>query len=274
MFSILRRSLLPMLLVAVLPLGVSASDKPGKLSADQVVAKYLDAMGTAPSRAAVNSRLAQGSVHFSQLITGDIHLDGKAQLRSSGPKFQCVFQFASPQYPGEQFAFDGQNAKIAQIGQLARSMLGDFLAGEPEILREGLWGGEFSTAWPLLDTKASGAKLRSEGIKKINDHGLYVLDYAPRKRNNNGELEIRFYFEPDTFRHVLTEYRLTAAPFDAGQSTDTAMLVTTVEERFSEFRVVDNLALPTQWEIEVHTEPSQSQGFAWKVVFTGIEDNK
>jgi hypothetical protein len=277
-----RRNLLcsGLLLVAALfvlpdaPAPALASDKAAKLSADEVVAKHLQALGTPEARSAAKSRVAQGTVAFSELITGNAHLDGRALFRSEGPMLKCVIQFASPQYPGEQFAFDGQNVGVAQIGPEARSMLGGFLAGEPEILREGLWGGELSTAWPLLDTKASGAKLRSEGIKKVDGRDLYVLDYTPRKRNNNGELEIRFYFEPETFHHVLTEYRLTAEPIDAGQATDAAMIVTTVDERFSEFHAVGSLTLPTQWEIEARTEPSQSHGFVWKVVFASIEDNK
>jgi hypothetical protein len=262
------------LLATALFLVSPAFCKAAKLSADDVVAKYLAAMGTPEARAAAKSRLAQGSVQFDQLITGNVRLDGKALMRSEGQKFKCVFQFASPQYPGEQFAFDGQNAQVARIDQESRSMLGNFLVSEPEILREGLWGGNLSTAWPLLDTRASGAKLRFEGLKKVDGRDLYVLDYTPKKRENKGEMEIRFYFEPDTFHHVMTQYRLTVAPFDSNGSTDVAAVVTTVEERFSDFHAVDGLTLPMQWEIRARVEPSQSQGYAWKVTLTSIEHNK
>lgn len=252
----------------------SASDKAPKLSADEIVAKYLQAIGTADARSAAKSRVAQGNVVFSELITGNTHLDGRALFRSEGTMLKCVFQFASPQYPGEQFAFDGKSVGVAQIDQQARSMLGSFLVGEPEILSEGLWGGELATAWPLLEEKTTEVKLKSEGVKKVDGRELYVLDYTPKKRGNNGELEIRFYFEPDTFHHVLTEYRLSAVPLDSQQATDAVDVVTTVDERFSNFSAVDGLTLPMKWEIEARKEPSQSHGFAWNVVFTSIENNK
>jgi hypothetical protein len=214
----------------------SASDKTAKPSVDEVVAKYLGAMGTADARSAAKSRAAQGTVAFSELVTGNAHLDGKALFRSEGAKLKCVFQFASPQYPGEQFVFDGKNVGVAQIDQQARSMLGGFLVGEPEILSEGLWGGELSTAWPLLDTKASGAKLKYEGLKKIDGRELQEVSYVPKKRTNSGELSVRLYFEPDTFRHVFTVHKLSASPVESGQATDPSTVTTTVEERFGDSR--------------------------------------
>jgi len=273
MYHNLRKSFLTLLLLLFVASVLLAADKAAKLSFDEMVSKYFDALGTREARTTAKSRVAQGTVQFNTLVTGNMHLDGKAIYLSSGPKLKCVFQFTSPQYPGEQFTFDGQDVGVAKTDQQARSMLGDFLINEPEILQEGLWGGELSTAWPLLDTKASGAKLKMEGLKKLGGRRLYVLDYTPKRRNNGGELEISIGFEPETFRHVLTEYRLSAAPFDSEQSTGISTVVTTVDEQFSGFHSVDGLTLPTQWEIHIHKDPGVSRAFAWMVVFTSIKDN-
>jgi hypothetical protein len=245
-----------------------------KVSLDELVSKHLDAIGTADARAAVKSRVAEGTAAFNERITGIVHLDGKSRLLSQGSKFKVSLQFANPQYPGEQFVYDGQNVQVAMIDQQSRSMLGNFLVTEPEILREGLWGGTLNMAWPVLDIKGSGAKLKYEGLKKIDGRELQEVSYAPKKRTSSGELQIRLYFEPDSFRHVLTVYKLSAAPVETGQTTDPSTVTTTVEERFSGFQAVDGLTLPLEWETRARVEPGKAQEFQWKIGFTSVTHNK
>lgn len=83
-----------------------------------------------------------------------------------------------------------------------------------------------------------------------------------------GKLEIHLYFEPDTFHHVLTVYRLEKTVDEGGeaQASNAGTQTTTVEERFDDFRQVDGLTLPFAWDIRLRVEPSsKAQEFEWKV---------
>jgi hypothetical protein len=265
--------LIAMVLLAV-AFASPASDKPPKLSADEIVAKHLDSIGTADARGAVKSRSAQGTVVFSERITGAVHVDGSASLISEGGKVKYAFQFGSPQYPGEQFAFDGKNVGVALIDQQSRSRLGNFLVTEPELLSEGVFGGVLGTGWPLLDIKTSGAKLKSEGEKKIDGRDLYALSYTPKKRNASGDLTVELFFDPETCRHVMTVYRLATTPVDQGETTDPGSVTTIAEERFDDFHPVDGITLPMTWDVRQRIEPGKAVEYEWKVALATVAHNK
>jgi hypothetical protein len=250
-----------------------------KFRVDELVAKHLNSIGSAEARSAVKSRAAQGTVAFNERISGTVHLDGAATLLSLGPKLKCAFQSNNPQYRGEQFVFDGKAVQVALIDQGSRSALGNFLVNEPEILQGGLFAGTLSMGWPLLVLNAAGAKLKSEGLKKIEGRDLYEVTYVPKKRGGRGELLVHFYFEPDTFQRVMTIYRLSATTIAGGESdaqaSDSGTRTTTVTEMFSDFHSVDGVALPFSWEIRFRVEPSsKAQEFSWKVSFSSIVHNK
>jgi hypothetical protein len=271
------KTLIPgLFLVGLLALVISgaASDKARKLSVDEIIPKHLDSVGSAEARAARKSRVAQGTVQFSERSSGTIHLDGKASIVSQANKVKVAFGFATPQYPGEQLVFDGQSVQVALIDQQARSRLGNFVVEEPEVLREGVFGGVRAMSSPLLDVKASGVKLKSEGIKKVADRELYALSYIPRRRHNNGDLSVLLFFHPATFHHVLTIYRLAAAPVDQGETTDSSSVTTTVEERFDDFHAVDGVTLPLSWDARARVEPGKALEYEWKVTLTNIMHNK
>jgi hypothetical protein len=261
--------------VAMLMVG-SALGEDSRPSIDELLAKHLDSIGTQEARSAVKSRVVQGTVAFNERISNMVHLDGTALLLAQGAKFKCAFQFNSPQYRGEQLVFDGAGVQVAMLDQQARSVLGNFIVNEPEILREGLWGGTLSMGWPLLDVKASGAaKVKLEGEKKIDGRELYEVTYVPKKRSNSGEILIHFYFEPGTFRHVMTVYRLmTAVNQDGTAPGDPNTSTTTVHELFGDFQVVDGVTLPAQWEIRIRVEPGKAQEFQWKVAISEVAHNK
>jgi hypothetical protein len=48
---------------------------------------------------------------------------------------------------------------------------------------------------------------------KVDGVDLHRIDYIPKKRS---DLEIHLYFEPDTFRHVMTVYLMTIAAPPSG----------------------------------------------------------
>lgn len=190
----------------------SAVGKDAKLSPEEIVAKHLESIGPVHAREAVKSRLAEGTAQFNELISGKVHMEGKAQLLSMGRKMKAALQFGQPQYPGEQFVFDGRSPQVAMTDPTARSVLGNFLFTQTEILNEGLFGGTLFTSWPLLDFKERQAKLKYEGVKKIEGRELQEATYLPRKRGGNGDL-----LHPTLFRgrHISScAYRV---PADAAQ---------------------------------------------------------
>jgi hypothetical protein len=244
-----------------------------KLTAGEVVQNHLNSIGTAEARAKVVSRTAQGKVAFSERIQHSLYMEGTASLMSQAQKHRCDFKFGSPQYPGEQLVFDGKNSLIATVDQTSRSRLGNFLFLQDEVLREGLWGGVLSTAWPLLRMQDSGATVKYTGLRKIAGQQLYELSYTPRKRSQNGDLEIKLYFDPEAFRHVLTVYSLTMA-HGTDTKSDPNQTMVIVEEHFSDFHEVDGLTLPSHWGVRYRVEPQvKAQEYQWDVSFPSIVHN-
>ena len=256
--------------VAVIMSVSAATAQDGKVSIEELVSKHLQSIGktTKPTSA---PRLLQGKVVFSEIIGRNVHLEGASSVLSQGRKFKCSFQFGLPQYQGEQFVFDGQKSMVGMIDPTSRSNLGTFLYSQEDILREGLFGGTLSTGWPLLTLAESGAKLKYEGVRKMEGRELYDVVYVPKKRGGNGDLSIHLYFEPQTYRHVMTVYTLTLynATGNAAEGTDETKQ--TLEERFDDFRETDGVTLPWHWTVRYHVTPqSKPQEFQWESNFQSL----
>jgi len=254
------------------------------MKAEDVVAKHLDSLGTAQVRAAVKARVAQGTAQYKILVGGAGELDGKAVMVSQERKLQFMMKFPNNLYRGEQFIFDGDKVQVtASTAQQTRSSFGQFVYVQDTILREGLLGGELSTAWPLLSLDSHKPKLSYEGLKRIDGKELHDLRYRPKKST---DAEIHLYFDPETFHHVLTVYTISIrtqlghedaqlsnaspiggdlgpAPSPAGgvvtetSETATARQQETryrLEEKFSDFRTVDGLTLPNHYTIHFSQE--------------------
>jgi hypothetical protein len=117
--------------------------------------------------------------------------------------------------------------------------------------------------------------LKYEGLKKISGQQLHDISYIPKKRSESGDLSIHLYFEPETYHHVLTVYRVTMA-HDSGQTlSDPNQTTVIVEERFADFQQVDGLTLPRHWDIRYRVEPQNiPQEYDWDVVLTQVAHNK
>ena len=252
---------------------ISGSAKDPKPTVDAIISKHLDSVGTVEARASAISRVAEGKVVFAEIIQHTLRLEGTANLLSQGRKHRCEFQFANPQYPGEQFVFDGNKGLVGMVDQTSRSRLGNFLFLQEEILREGLFGGVLSTAWPLLDTGVNPS-LKYEGLRKIDGQQLYEISYLPKKRSESGDLAIHLYFDPETYHHVLTVYKVTML-HGTQTLSDPNQTTVIVEERFGDFRQVDGLTLPRHWDIRYRVEPQNfAQEYQWDVVLAQIAHNK
>ena len=100
----------------------------------------------------------------------------------------------------------GKKFSARQFKPGSRTCLAQFFLTNDAIFKEGLVGGTLTESWPLLNLTDKNPKLEYVGLKKIGDHQLHAMKYTPRK---GSDLKIVLYFEPDTFRHVRTEYSRT-----------------------------------------------------------------
>jgi len=242
----MRSSIRYLAITAVIPtlLAVCAAKD---LEISDLVKKNLESIGTDSARATVKSRVTQGPVRLVYLTGGAGMLDGKQVVASEGNKMVVLLKLLNPKYHGERFISDGEKTSVTQISPGAYSPFGEFVMVHDEILREGLLGGTLSTNWALAHLNERHAKLRYEGLKKVGEVELHRVDYAPAKHS---DLEIKLYFELDTFRHVLTTYSMTISPKIATTDDQTARQrpgYYQVEERFGDFKQTDGLQLPSRW---------------------------
>ncbi|MGA9528725.1 MAG: hypothetical protein WBS24_11465 [Terriglobales bacterium] len=268
-------------------------------NADELVAAHLDSIASPAVRAGLKTRGVQGPVEFRILVGGAGVLDGKAQIASDGKKLVFLMKLPNNEYRGEQFIFNGDKDQVAFSGaQQTRSPVGNFVFVQDAVIREGLLGGTLSTAWPLLDLNERKAKLSFEGLKKIDGQQLYELRYRPHK---SSDLEINLYFDPQTYHHVETTYSYSttasltgtnplAATTDSpvaggGRSasagvasgspeTAQARLVPNrfrLTEKFSDFKTVDGVTLPTQDDIQFSQELQNGRTTLWDWNLKGLE---
>jgi len=263
------------------------SNAAAEVKLEDILSGYLASLGAPATRAAVKSRVVEGATQFNVLTGGSGKAtDGTAVIVSDGRKFQFMMKFANSNYHGERFICDGNEVSVATATDAqTRSNFGNFVYIQDIVLREGLMGGELSTAWPLLDLEQRKAKLSYDGLKTIDGRQLYEVRYKPKKGQ---DVEIRLYFDPESFHHVLTLYTLSVRPQmvqggqvsglavpEMGAGTPNASQQTPiqgtvgadaaqagaqqetryrVEERFSQFKTVDGLTLPNHYMIHFTQE--------------------
>jgi hypothetical protein len=247
---LLMRSLAILIALAA-SLAVSAAKD---LQVNDLVQKSLDSIGTEHARAGVKDCVAQGALHFVMITGGVGFQDGKQVLASEGDKMVLLLKLPNPIYHGERFISDGKKTSVAELIPGTFSHLGEFVHVHDEVLKEGLLGGTLSSNWALAHLDERHAKLHYKGLKKVNGVELHRVEYVPAKHT---DLEIELYFEPETFRHVLTTYSMTISPQLAASETGTARekpAYYQMEERFGDFKQTDNLQLPGRWILRFSTD--------------------
>ena len=219
-----------------------------KMEVADVVARHKASIGTAEALAAVKNQLVLTNARFTFKGSANV-ITGKALILSAGDKNLWGMNFASNDYPQDRFGFDGKDARVGKSTPNTRSLLGEFLNNNRTILKDGLLGGTLSSAWPLLEANARGAKVKLEGTKKIDGKETIVLSYAPKA---SSDLVIKFYLDSSTHQHLRTEYTLVRAAIQgssvdnsAGQSGAVYKLV----EEFSNFSKMGQLTLPRDYKI-------------------------
>ena len=113
---------LPIALLCHVALGFSislwAADKP-----EEVVAKHLDAIGSAEARKNMKSRVVQGGSTYRVLVGGTGAIDGKFVFASEGQKSNFLFKINAGGFHGEQFICDGAKIRSPVRTRMSRSSL-------------------------------------------------------------------------------------------------------------------------------------------------------
>ncbi len=292
MVIVSRMALGALFLAPASPLMRAAEMKP-----EDVVARHLDAIGTAAARAAAKSRIVQGTAEFKVRVGASGYLQGTSALVSEGRKSVLMIKLANNDYRGEQFVTDGDKVSVAATTSNHRwSDFGEFVRSQDQIVREGLLGGELTTAWALLNLAENKAKLNYDGEKKVDGRPAYQLTYHSKKRD---DLTVHLFFDAETYCHVLTTYSITLASGLGGFApsiSDQAGLTTpsnapgadvtqsskqketryTIEERFSDFKTVEGLTLPAKYVIHFTAELQNgtTNVYEWDVAADEVSNNR
>lgn len=139
-------------------------------------------------------------------------------------------------------------------------------------MREGLLGGTLSVAWPLLDVQERQPKLKYNK-REVERRQLHELTYNPKSQSGVEGLQIRLFFDPETFRHVMTEYRFeepgdeypgTVGRRDIVQALNDRRFAV-LREKLDNFSEVDGMMLPHRYTIEYSVTAQYSAVTYWKV---------
>jgi hypothetical protein len=250
------------LLIGVLAFGgvtIGASDKSDKkLTPAEVINKHLESIGSAEARGRVHGTKIKGVCTLNVREGGTGQAQGQVVLASQREMNLTKIVFESEDNP-TWFKFDGTKASVSQFRPGRRTSLENFFAAYEILMREGLLGGTLSESWPLLNVEAKNPKLEYAGIKEVGGRRLMAVKYTPHK---SSEMKIVLYFEPETFRHVRSEYSQTIYATDQQRiatgrglpaATDARATNARINafEEFSDFKEEQGLNLPHTYTFEL-----------------------
>jgi hypothetical protein len=245
-----RNLILALSLAAFFHSVYAADSKP-----EEIVAKHLDSIGTAEARAAIKSRAVQGTLHFKVLSGGSGDIAGTWGRVSEQRKSNFVMRFGTGDWRGEQFVFDGDKISFAAATSThKRSVLARIVSSQDFIVKEGLLGGELSTGWALQNLDRSRVKLEYIGLKKVDGRELQGIQYYSK---GNTDMTVKLYFDPETYRHVMTVYSVSVSPNMSRRITDSVNqqeIRYTIEERFSDFQTDNGITLPRHYDLQYTQE--------------------
>jgi len=237
-----------------------------KMKPEEIVAKHMEAVGAAETLNSIHSRIIAGSVVAVLHAPATARFEGQAIMASEGSKNTIGMGFESAGKYEERFAFDGSNVTVGYARPGTRGYWGDFLLTHENIIKMGLVGGVLSDSWPLRELSEKKQKLEYDGIKKIENRSLHEIKYIPK---GSSDLEIKLFFDAETYQHVRTEYtRVISAGIGTGQipsgrpgsaaasgAVDQSGQQRTTRyrmtEQFSDFRKEGGLMLPHGYQVNL-----------------------
>ena len=229
----------------------------------QLAALHIESVGNPAVLSQIKSIASVGTAKVEFTSGGLENLGGLTVMISEGPKMAIAMQFPNIDSSGEYFAYDGKEVTVRDLIPGGKSPLADFLYRYDKIMKNGLLGGVYSNAWPLLNISRGGAtmKIRKTGVEGKD---LFELEYRPR--DYHAEMKICLYFDPETWRHVRTHYYLST---DGDFNTNPSLT-----EKFDNFIKVRELTLPHSYTLYIE-EPAVAK---WNIeisewIFNGPEAN-
>lgn len=245
-----------------------------KITAEELLTRHLQSIGTADARAAVKTRIISGTSQVIFRTTPVGQAVGKAVLASEGTKSLVGMSFPSPVYPREQLGFNGTSFIAAFATPGTRSVLGNFLMTNEAIFKQGLMAGTLSSAWPLTDPSRS-AQLKYLGTKRTDNRMLHEVRYSPR---SGSDLTITLFFDSETFRHVRTEYERVITASIGNRSytnVETRESRYKMTEEFSLFKTEGGLTLPHIYTIKLEVDTQGGTFLAeWTIKLTQFDFNQ
>ena len=242
-------------LLAVIPSNALAQ----RIKLDDLIEQHLASIAPAERRNAVQNLVINGTSSIEYQLGGIRDVAGSATITSAMGKRLIAMEFDYPLYPGERFLFNGESVVVGRITPTERSVLGDFLYQFRMFIREGLLGGTLTLGWPLVDLEATNPRLNYRGLRKTEGRRLHDVEFRPHR--GQSDFTVHLYFEPDTFRHVMTRYQMVQ------QDENLHYLIV---ERFSDFLEEEGLTLPHTYEMQLSI-PGRIQ--LWKMGLTKYQTN-
>jgi len=266
--------LLSVLCIIAVHLHGAPADNP---SPEQLISAHLKAFGVPDASSQIKSISFVGTTdaEFIQGMHGK--MNGTVVSVSQGAKMGMVMKFQDQNYPGEYFAYDGKSVTVGNIQPGLKSPIADFLYRYNKVMKNGMLGGVFSNAWPLLNIKRSKPSYMNVRKTKVEGTELYELEYNPKDRH--GDMRIRLFFDPETYRHVRTEYKVrTDNDVTTGFNEDpeTPLAISrqvkgesyyTLTEKFDDFKKVGSLTMPHSYTLDYMIDGPAQAGFIakWKM---------
>jgi hypothetical protein len=255
-----------------------------ELTPEKLIAEHIKSIGGPSILSSVQTRAFVGStdVEFIQGMMGSIK-NGTSMFVSDGKKLGIVLKYGSVDYPEEYFSYNGNEVSVGHISPGQRSPLADFFYRFSGIVKEGFIGGTLSLSWPsLLDNPEIQAKLKYKKTK-VEGRELNELEWPI---SILGNVRIRMFFEPGTFRHVRTEYHIRIKEDVSVQNSDTYLgeMATSEDgsgrsnllrkdlipdsiyaliETFDDYKKVSGMTLPHKYTLEYSLE-GQGHSFIGK----------
>jgi hypothetical protein len=268
---------------------MSAKDK---LDPQKLVAEHLKSIGNPEALAKIKNRGMSGRAMINFIQGGEGKMVGQSLFASEGKNFMLVLHFGGAGYPGEYFAYNGEEVTVGNMSPGQRSPFGDFIYRHGDVMKDGLLGGVMSLNWPLLDLESRKPSLKF-GEAKVEGRNLYRLEYSPKQGLK--DVKVKLYFDPQTFRHVRTEYIVRVrgeqglqagnqvtrgtgnlqsgtqpVTRDAGIQDSISDSVYTLVESFEDFKEVEGITLPRTYVIDYSVE---GQGSSFLAKWTAQVDN-
>lgn len=244
-----------------------------KTTAEDILAKHLDSIGSAKSRDSVKTRIIVSDTEFLRQKQNPIR--GKSIIASSNEGTMFGINLEANDYRLDKFSYDGKKIRVGYIQPGTRSILGSFILSYSTLLKDGLLGGTLSSSWALLNTERRKSKLSYDGTEKIDGKETYVLEFEPK---GSADISIKMYFDSQNFRHVRTEYnRVIGARMGGGVDNSARQVETRFKliEDFSNFKKFGELTLPSSYKIDFTVAGGAlTTNYQWKFKVTDASFNQ